>query len=78
MSNRFVGDMDFTTKSLCGFCIHKHSGAATCDAYTSGIPDDFLRGKKQHTQAVDGDNGIVFEVNEKYRMIGEALTGQQL
>ncbi len=76
--DRFAGDMDFTTKALCGFCVHKHPGAVTCGAYTTGIPPEFLSGKKQHTSEVDGDNGIVFELDEGKRSIAEALTGQKL
>lgn len=73
--DRFALDGDFLVKSLCGFCIHAHSGAATCDAYPDGIPDGFLDGDEQHTAETVGDNGIFFELNEQYRTIAEAWTG---
>jgi len=47
--------------SLCGSCVHKHLGVATCDAYPDGIPMEFLYGSQERTKSAPGDNGIRYE-----------------
>ena len=36
-------------------------GKYTCKAFPDGIPDDVFWGKIDHTENIDGDNGIKFE-----------------
>jgi hypothetical protein len=47
--------------SICPFCVHKHPGQNTCDAFILGIPDRFLNGSHQHTSKTPGDRGIIYE-----------------
>lgn len=63
--NRFVsnGHEDFRILSPCGGCVHKHSGAATCEAFPDGIPLPILAGKHDHKSEYPGDNGIRYEPN---------------
>lgn len=51
--------------SICPDCKHIRYGRQTCDAFPDGIPGDFLGGRKEHREPVDGDGGIVFEPREK-------------
>jgi hypothetical protein len=31
-----------------------------CDAFPSGIPEDIVTGRNDHTSPVDGDNGLMY------------------
>lgn len=46
--------------SVCLYCKHKTEGA-TCAAFPDGIPEDILNQDNDHTEPVEGDNGIQFE-----------------
>jgi len=55
---------DSLQQSSCAFCQHKHAGAATCEAFPDGIPDDILLMKNDHHEPVEGDHGIQFAPRE--------------
>ena len=56
---------------LCTFCIH-YLGDEKCKAFPDGIPNDVFCGYIQHTEPVEGDNGIIFEPNEEgKKMFGD-------
>jgi hypothetical protein len=49
------------TYPLCIYCKH-YKGDLKCKAFSNGIPKDILSRSIYHTQSIDGDNGIEFEV----------------
>lgn len=60
-SERFVEQGFGFPVSPCMSCVHKHAGAATCEAFPDGIPMEMLDGTNQHREPYDGDNGIQYE-----------------
>lgn len=40
------------------------SGLYTCMAYPTGIPDEILSGKDDHTESRGDDDGFTFELSE--------------
>ena len=49
----------------CGSCKHLHRrkpGKWTCEAFPRGIPMPIASGHIDHLHAIDGDNGIQFEL----------------
>jgi hypothetical protein len=48
---------------LCDYCRFRRPGIPMkCDAYPDGVPNRFRYGDELHVDAVDGDNGIQFEL----------------
>lgn len=61
----------FVSSPVCTFCSHLHDhkpGRQTCAAFPRGIPDEIWDGKNPHTSPVEGDNGIVFQDEQKRRL----------
>ena len=72
VSDRFVDTRDVTP--ACWTCVHKHSGAGTCDAFPTGIPTPILTGEHQHRDAYPGDGGIRYTRREKPRSTETSAT----
>lgn len=53
----------------CTFCKHEHKKRRTCDAFPEKIPDEIWDGTNDHTQPYPGDNGIQYELDERYGSI---------
>lgn len=57
--------MTIGPRSQCDACRHFRGRASftapfTCDAFTSGIPDEVYDNERDHRQPIEGDNGIRF------------------
>lgn len=53
---------------ICHKCKHINADGLTCEAFEKGIPARILTGKIDHSkESYDGDGGIMFEENPKYR-----------
>ena len=51
----------------CNYCKHRRlEPAITCAAFPDGISYEILVGEIDHTQPIEGDNGIQFEPLEEY------------
>ena len=51
----------------CMRCKH-YWGAGRCDAYQeTPIPYDIISGRHMHTSVFEGDKGIRFELDDKYK-----------
>ena len=46
--------------SYCAWCLHKHAGGSTCEAFPDGIPDNILRNDVLHNKPVAFDKGYLF------------------
>jgi hypothetical protein len=57
--------------SQCQMCSHFHggdgNGNAVCDAFPNGIPIRILIFHFDHSEEFPGDNGIRFEIEDRYR-----------
>lgn len=43
-----------------------YRGLTECDAFPEGIPQDIFSGEKDHTEPIEGDNGIQWQpLNEE-------------
>lgn len=45
---------------ICLDCLH-YQGSLKCKAYPSGIPEEIVKSKVDHTKPYKGDHGIQFE-----------------
>ena len=65
--------------SYCAWCLHKHSGGATCEAFPEGIPMDILTNKVLHNKPIAFDKGYLFtpyvesEIENIRRVVPEGL-----
>ncbi len=55
-----------TGPQFCIYCKHR-TGEQVCKAFPEGIPDQVFWGNDPHTVPMDGDNGIIFEPEEKFK-----------
>tara|TARA_R100000231_G_scaffold127529_1_gene98354 strand:+ start:388 stop:633 length:246 start_codon:yes stop_codon:yes gene_type:complete len=52
----------------CGTCIHINpENPIVCKAFPRGIPFIIVSGGIEHTKSIKGDNGIVYELNPKFK-----------
>ena len=49
---------------LCDWCKHRID-EKTCKAFPKGIPEDILMSRHDHRNPYPGDNGIMFEQEDK-------------
>jgi hypothetical protein len=55
---------------LCIYCKHFRGAGAralVCDAFPDGIPQSIVESAVDHREPVEGDHGIRFEPDEKFR-----------
>ncbi len=59
--------------AACVFCRHYHKERnehsdelPSCDAFDA-IPDQIFMGEVDHTEPLQGDNGVQFQLREEYR-----------
>lgn len=52
---------------ICAVCKHRRGDLRDpkCDAFPDGIPNEILLSKADHRKPFPGDNGIVFEPEDK-------------
>jgi hypothetical protein len=66
-----VIDSDFDQKKMSRCCLCKNydwdSETNRCRAFPDGIPAEIWGGEKNHEKPLPGDNGIMFEFNEKLK-----------
>ena len=49
---------------VCGLCARLQDMVdKTCDAFPNGIPKEIWDGSNLHKKSVNGDNGLLFELN---------------
>lgn len=54
-------------RPLCATCEHFHTEnkeSNTCDAFPDGIPWEIIKGKVDHREPYEGDNGIQYKESE--------------
>lgn len=56
------GTNDRPLYTPCKFCKHFQPAELTCAAFPEGIPVEIATGKNFHTEPVEGDGGIQFEM----------------
>lgn len=57
----WLAEMDISVVSpVCSLCAN-FQGQRKCRAFPEGIPLEIWTGENDHTKAIDGDNGILFE-----------------
>lgn len=53
-----------TIASQCMTCVHRREDF-TCDAFPEGIPENVLLTKRDHRDAIRGDNGVRWEPRDE-------------
>ena len=66
-----ISSMRSELQEGCGTCIHlnddPYAKFESCKAYPNGIPFIIMSGGVEHTKPIEGDNGIRYELNPKFK-----------
>jgi len=69
---KFQWGIDNLDYPVCVICKHQQPGSI-CKAFPDGIPDEILMMENDHSQPIEGDHGIQFELKEGWKLPGKRI-----